>query len=190
MYHFYALIARMKFISRWGLMRSTVPENVAEHSLMTAVLAHALAAIGRDILHKHIDPAACAERALFHDCAEIFTGDLPTPVKYWSEGLREAYREAEEHSASRLLELLPPQLRGTLSRAIDERDDECGRVVRAADKLAAHIKCLEEIRMGNSEFEQAARQTLEKLAAMKCEEADYFREHFLPSFSLTLDDLR
>ena len=190
MYHFYALLSRMKTIRRWGLMHNTIPENVAEHTLMTALLAHSLAIIGRDVFNKETDPDACAARALFHDCAEIFTGDLPTPVKYWSQGLREAYREVEESSADRLLELLPPELRGAMTNLLRERDDESGRIVKAADKLSAHIKCLEELRMGNMEFKEAAAQTKSKLEEMDMAEVNYFIKNFLPSFSLTLDELR
>jgi 5'-deoxynucleotidase len=190
MAHFYALLARMKHIARWGLMRNVSPENVAEHTLMTALLAHALAAIGREVFGKDVSPDACAARALFHDCSEIFTGDLPTPVKYWSGRLREAYREAEEDGVSKLLALLPPELRGVMGEALAERDDETGRYVKAADKHSAHIKCLEELRMGNAEFALAARQTEQKLDEYNMPELAYFRERFLPSFSLTLDELR
>lgn len=188
-YHFYALLSRMKVIRRWGLMLNTTPENVAEHTLMTALLAHALALIGRDVYGRDTDPDACAARALFHDCGEILTGDLPTPVKYWNPALRDAYRELERYNVERLERLVPDELRPALSECLRPADGDTGRYVGAADKLSAHIKCLEELRQGNNEFKLAAAQTLRKVEEMRMEEADYFIAHFLPSFTLTLDEL-
>ena len=189
-HHLYALLSRMKVIRRWSLMLNTTPENVAEHTLMTALLAHALALIARDVYNKsEVDPDACAARALFHDCAEILTGDLPTPVKYWSPALRDAYREIEEHNVERLLSLAPDELRPGLETCLRPGDDIVERYVSAADKLSAHIKCLEELRQGNAEFRLAADQTRRKLENMRMEEVDYFIGHFLPSFALTLDEL-
>ena len=187
--HFYALLARQKHIRRWSLMRSATEETVAEHAIMTAYLAHALALIARDILHKEVNPEACVLHAMYHDCAEIFTGDLPTPVKYWSPGIRQAYREVEEHATERLLSFLPDEMRPALAEALREPEGEEGRIVSAADKLSAHIKCLEELRQGNSEFRLAAQQTLAKLKELNLPEINYFMTHFLPSFSLTLDEL-
>ncbi|MCL2031134.1 MAG: 5'-deoxynucleotidase [Oscillospiraceae bacterium] len=188
-HHLYALLSRMKVIRRWSLMLNATPENVAEHTLMTALLAHALALIARDVYGRAVSPDACAARALFHDCAEILTGDLPTPVKYWSPALREAYREVEEHNLERLLSLAPDELRSGLEACLRPAGEEVERYVAAADKLSAHIKCLEELRQGNAEFRLAAAQTLQKLKNMRMDEADYFIEHFLPAFSLTLDEL-
>lgn len=190
--HFYALIGRMRHIARWGLMRNTQPENLQEHSYMTAVLAHALCLIRREILHlPAADPDKAAAAALFHDAAEIYTGDLPTPVKYFDPELRAAYRRVEDSSEDRLLSLLPEELRAgydPLVRGTPD-DEDLSTAVRAADKLAAYIKCKEEGRAGNREFAPAAAQTLEKLRALGRPEVEWFLTHCAPSFGLTLDEL-
>lgn len=158
---------------------------------MVAVLAHALAVIRRDVLHLSADPEGAATAALFHDASEIFTGDLPTPVKYFTPELRTAYREVEHVAADRMLGMLPEALRGAYSPILRERYDETTRVlVKAADKLSAHIKCLEELKAGNREFQLAADQTRAAVDAMGLPEVDYFMEHFLPAFGLTLDELQ
>ena len=174
---FYALISRMRYIGRWGLMRNTFQENIQEHSHMVAVLAHALALIQRDILHEPADPDRCASAALFHDASEILTGDLPTPIKYYNPAIKQAYKQVEAISCEKLLALLP------------ESDEQVACIVKAADKLSAHIKCLEEQKAGNAEFDSAARQTREALEQMKLPCLDYFMEHCLDSFRLTLDEL-
>ncbi|MDR1669629.1 MAG: 5'-deoxynucleotidase [Oscillospiraceae bacterium] len=191
MHHFYAMMARMRHIRRWSLMENRSPENVAEHSLMTAVLAHALAVIGRDTYGRaDADPNACAAAAVFHDAPEILTGDLPTPVKYFSPGVREAYREVEDTAVAKLLSMLPEPMRGEYGAFLAPGEGYTAAIVRAADKLAAYIKCLEEERAGNAEFRDAARVTREKLDAMELPELKTFMTEFLPSFSLTLDELR
>ena len=190
MRHFYAMMARMRLIGRWSLMASRTPENVAEHSLMTAVLAHALASIARDIHGRaEPDPDVCAAAAIFHDAPEILTGDLPTPVKYFSPGIREAYREVESAGIEKLLSMLPEELRGRYRRFWEPGDAAVERIVHAADKLSAYVKCLEELRAGNGEFRDAARLTKEKLDAMDMPELETFFAEFLPSFSLTLDEM-
>ena len=188
---FFAYIARMKYIGRWGLMRNTVPENIQEHSHMVAVLAHALAVIRRDVFGGDIDPGQAAVLALYHDAPEILTGDLPTPVKYYNPEIRDAYREVETVSARRLLSMLPDALRPAYEPLLLE-DPESGyhAVVKAADKLSAYIKCVEELKAGNSEFRQAAEQTRQALEASPLPEVGYFLEHFMPGFELTLDELR
>jgi len=193
MYHFYALLARMKYIGRWSLMVSHYPENVAEHSLMTAVLAHALALIGREVFQNpQADPNACAAAALFHDAPEILTGDLPTPVKYFNPGIREAYGQVERAGVEKLLGMLPEHLRGTYAPFLTEEqgDPATARYVKAADKLSAYVKCKEELRAGNQEFRDAERVTAQKLREFAMPEIDYFMEHFLPSFALTVDELQ
>lgn len=190
MHHFYALLARMRHIGRWGLMHNTFPENLAEHSLMTAVLAHALALVRRDIFGEDCDPDACAAAALYHDASEIMTGDLPTPIKYWSPAIREAYREVELHSVDKLLGFLPEELRPAYEQSLRPADGGVRELVHAADKLSAYLKSAEELRAGNSEFKSAAHQTLEKLKEMKMKEIDYFLTYFYPSFTLTLDELQ
>ncbi|WP_302780720.1 5'-deoxynucleotidase [Intestinimonas butyriciproducens] len=190
-HHFFALISRMRYIGRWGLMRNTFEENIQEHSHMVAVLAHALAVIRRDVFGGDIDPGQAAALALYHDAPEILTGDLPTPVKYYNPEIRDAYREVETVSARRLLSMLPDALRPAYEPLLLE-DPESGyhAVVKAADKLSAYIKCVEELKAGNSEFRQAAEQTRQALEASPLPEVGYFLEHFMPGFELTLDELR
>lgn len=190
-HNFFALISRMRYIGRWGLMRNTFQENIQEHSHMVAVLAHALAVIRRDVFGGDIDPGQAAVLALYHDAPEILTGDLPTPVKYYNPEIRDAYREVETVSARRLLSMLPDALRPAYEPLLLE-DPESGyhAVVKAADKLSAYIKCVEELKAGNSEFRQAAEQTRQALEASPLPEVGYFLEHFMPGFELTLDELR
>ena len=158
---------------------------------MVAVLAHTLAVIRRDVLGVDCDPGAAAVAALYHDAPEIFTGDLPTPVKYYNPEIRDAYKAVEAVSADKLLSMLPPELRPAYAPWLREDYDLSLRaLVKAADKLSAHIKCVEEVKAGNNEFRQAAGQTLEAVEAMDLPEVDYFIEHFLPAFGLTLDELQ
>ena len=187
---FYALMGRMRYITRWGLMRNTFSENISEHSHITAVLAHALALIRRDILQlPGPDPDRCAVAALYHDASEIRTGDLPTPIKYYNPDIKTAYKQVERVAGERLLEMLPPELRESYAPLVLEEDRELEPIVKAADKLSAHIKCLEEQKAGNTEFDTAAKQTWEAMRAMKLPELDWFLEHCLSPFSLTLDQL-
>ena len=190
-YNFFALISRMRYIGRWGLMRNTFQENIQEHSHMVAVLAHALAVIRREVYGGEIDPGQAAVLALYHDAPEILTGDLPTPVKYYNPEIRDAYKEVEAVSARKLLALLPQELRGAYEPLLrEDADSQLHAIVKAADKLSAYIKCVEELKAGNSEFRQAAEQTLEVLKASPLPEVGYFMEHFMPGFSLTLDELQ
>ena len=187
---FYALMGRMRYITRWGLMRNTFSENISEHSHITAVLAHALALIRRDILQlPGPDPDRCAVAALYHDASEILTGDLPPPIKYYNPDIKTAYKQVERVAGERLLEMLPPELRESYAPLVLEDDRELEPIVKAADKLSAHIKCLEEQKAGNTEFDTAAKQTWEAMRAMKLPELDWFLEHCLSPFSLTLDQL-
>lgn len=188
-YKFFALISRMRYIARWGLMRNTFQENIQEHSHMVAVLAHALALIQRDILHEPADPERCAAAALFHDASEILTGDLPTPIKYYNPEIKKAYKQVEAVSCEKLLALLPQELRAGYAPLLMESDEDVAKIVKAADKLSAYIKCVEELKAGNSEFEAAARQTHQALCQMHMGCLDYFMAHFLESFRLTLDEL-
>lgn len=188
-FQFYALISRMRYITRWGLMRNTFSENVQEHSHMVAVLAHALALIRRDILGLPADPERCATAALFHDASEILTGDLPTPVKYFNPEIKQAYKQVERVSADKLLAMLPPALRESYAPLVHESDETVLPIVKAADKLSAHIKCIEELKAGNAEFESAAAQTRAALDALHLPELDWFLAHCMDAFSKNLDEL-
>jgi len=187
---FYALMGRMRYITRWGLMRNTFSENISEHSHMTAVLAHALALIRRDILKLPTpDPDRCAVAALYHDASEILTGDLPTPIKYYNPEIKEAYKQVEWVAGNRLLDMLPPELRASYEHYVLEDEEELLPFIKGADKLSAHIKCLEEQKAGNTEFDTAAKQTWEAMKAMGRPELDWFLDNCLGAFALNLDQL-
>ena len=187
---FYALMGRMRYITRWGLMRNTFSENISEHSHQVAVLAHALALIRREILHlPGPDPDRCAVAALYHDASEILTGDLPTPIKYYNPEIKSAYKQVERVAGQRLLAMLPQELVDCYAPMVLEEDPETTPIVKAADKLSAHIKCLEEQKAGNTEFDTAARQTWEAMKEANMPELDWFLEHCLAPFTLNLDQL-
>lgn len=187
---FYAHLARLRFIKRWGLMRNAVEEDVAQHSWEVAVLAHALAVIRRDVLGVPIDPNAVATRALFHDATEVITGDLPTPVKY-SPAMRQATSHLEHEVSQEMLALLPAAVRPALQDVMDHEHwpDDHAQLVKAADRLAAWLKCRAELRYGNAEFEQAAVQIKAKIDEHMTPEVRYFLDQFGPAFELTLDSL-
>ena len=188
--NFFAYISRMRYIGRWSLMRNSLPENIQEHSHMVAVLAHALGVIRRDLFHRPCDPNAAAAVALYHDSSEILTGDLPTPIKYHSDEIRDAYKQVEELACRKLLDTLPAELRPAYEELlVGQTQRELHELVKAADKLSAYIKCIEERRAGNDEFLSAERQTRAALEACGLPEVDYFLEHFIPAFELTLDEL-
>ena len=187
---FYALMGRMRYITRWGLMRNSFSENIQEHSHQVAVLAHALALIRRDILHLPTpDPDRCAVAALYHDASEILTGDLPTPIKYYNPDIRIAYKQVERIAGERLLQMLPEELRASYEHYVLEDDEDLEPFVKGADKLSAHIKCLEEQKAGNTEFDTAAKQTWDAMKAMNRPELDWFLEHCLAAFALNIDQL-
>ena len=189
---FFAMLSRMKYINRWALMRNTRIENICEHSHDVAVLAHALALLQNRRFDGKIDAQACVMLSVYHDAPEILTGDLPTPVKYDNPAIREAYRQVETVSTNKLLSLLPEDLKAEYSRWLlpDKRAFyEELRIVKAADKLAALIKCIEEIKQGNREFAKARQSTEASLREMKISAVDCFLEEFLPTYELTLDEL-
>ena len=187
---FYALLGRMRYITRWGLMRNTFAENIQEHSHQVAVLAHALALIRRDILDlPGADPDKCAVAALYHDASEILTGDMPTPIKYYNPDIKDAYKQVEHIAGNRLLQMLPPQLRQSYEHLVLEDDEEVLPTVKAADKLSAHIKCLEEQKAGNTEFDSAAAATRKALEATGLPEVQWFLENCLEPFTRNLDQL-
>ena len=188
---FYALLGRMRYITRWGLMRNTFSENIQEHSHQVAVLAHALALIRREILGLPApDPDRCAVAALYHDASEILTGDLPTPIKYYNPDIKDAYKQVERIAGNRLLDMLPPQLRESYEHLVLEDDKDLEPIVKGADKLSAYIKCVEEQKAGNTEFDSAAAQTMQSLKAMGRDELDWFIENCLPAFSLNMDQIQ
>ena len=186
---FFALAARMRNIRRWGLMRNSFEENLLEHSQMTAVLAHALAVIRRDVFGLDADPDGAAAAALFHDMSEIITGDMPTPVKYLNEDIRRSYKAVESQAEAQLLQLLPGEMRPAYVELLRGGSGETHDLVKAADKLAAYIKCIEELRAGNEEFRSAEGQIRAALEASELPEIAYFMERFLPPFGMTLDEL-
>ncbi len=188
-YSFFAFISRMKNIDCWSLMRNSFRENLQEHSHMVAVLAHALAVIGRDIFGKDTDPNAAAAAALFHDASEILTGDMPTPVKYYGNGITAVYKQVEKIAAQKLVGTLPPVMQNEYAALLDEESSPQRDIIKAADRLAAYIKCLEELRAGNEEFRSAANQTRRKLETMELPEVDYFLNNFIHAFEMTLDEL-
>ncbi len=187
---FFALISRMKYINRWSTMRSTITENISEHSLDVAFISHALALIRNRRFGGNVDPERCALLAMYHDVTEIITGDLPTPIKYYSREIRGAYDEVEKKAEQKLVSRLPEDLqddyRPLFSRT--EEESELWDLVKAADKISALIKCIEERQMGNTEFRSAERSTLEAIKALKVPEADVFLEEFIPAYSMTIDE--
>ena len=187
---FYALLGRMRNIGRWGLMRNTFSENIQEHSHQVAVLAHALALIRRDILHlEGPDPDRCAVAALYHDVSEVLTGDLPTPIKYYNPSIKEAYKQVERIAGERILDMLPQPLRDSYSPLVLGEEASVHLIVKAADKLSAYIKCVEEQKAGNTEFDSAAKLSMAAMKEMALPELDWFIEECLPAFSLNLDQL-
>ena len=187
---FYALLGRMRYITRWGLMRNTFSENIQEHSHQVAVLAHALALIRREILHlEGPDPDKCAVAALYHDASEILTGDLPTPIKYYNPEIKDAYKQVERIAGERLLQMLPPELTDSYRAYVLEEDEAITPIVKAADKLSAYIKCVEEQKAGNTEFDSAAAQTMESMKDMAMPELTWFIDNCLTPFTLNLDQL-
>ncbi len=187
---FYALLGRMRYITRWGLMRNSFSENIQEHSYQVAVLSHGLALIRREILGlEGPDPDRCAVAALYHDATEILTGDLPTPIKYYNSSIKDAYKQVEHIAGDQLLRMLPPPLQASYEHLVQENDSVVEPIVKAADKLSAYIKCVEELKAGNTEFESAARQTMDAMHAMRRPELEWFLQECLPAFSRNLDEL-
>ena len=186
---FFAMMARMKYIDRWGLMNNTRTENISEHSLETAMLAHALVTIANVRFDAGLDADRAAVIGLFHDAGEIITGDMPTPVKYYNPAIRSAYKEVEKVAEDKLIAMLPEDLRAVYRPIISCDDSQLERYVKAADKLSALIKCIEEVRMGNNEFNQAKTATEQALFAMQLPALEVFMRECLPAYYLTLDEL-
>ena len=187
---FYAYLDRMKFIRRWQLMRSTRDENIMEHSHQVAVLTHALVSIENDVYGGHVDAGKAVLYALYHEVSEVMTGDMPTPVKYFNGQLHGEYAKVEQLAVDKIAATLPDELKGSVYPYLQaDKASEEYAFVKAADKLSAYLKCLEELRSGNSEFVQAEKTIGKALREKMMRAVDYFFEHFIPAFSLTLDEL-
>lgn len=184
------MVNRMKLIDRWALMRNTSKENIAEHSHSVAVIAHALALIGNKKFGKSYDANKAALLALYHDTTEVITGDMPTPVKYYNDEIKDVYKDIEHIAGQRLLSMLPEEFREDYEPLFEpEKEDEpLWALVKAADKISALIKCIEEHRMGNLEFEKALEAQEQKIEKIELDEVKYFTQHFLPAYYETLDE--
>ena len=189
-YHFYAVMSRMKYIDRWSLMRNTRNENLSEHSLEVAMIAHALCVIHNRCFGGSINVERAAVIAMYHDCTEIITGDLPTPIKYSSKTLRKAYADIDKEAAFQLLSTLPDYMQEEMREVIlpQGEDEYMLRLIKAADKLSALIKCIEEIQMGNNEFRKAREESEKYLARLDIPEVGIFIRDFMPSYELPLDE--
>ena len=189
-YDFFAFLSRMRYISRWGLMRNTVPENIQEHSLDVAVIAHALAMIRNTYFEGSLDPSRAALYGIFHDASEIFTGDMPTPVKHFNPDFKRSFHQLEDTARNKLLAMLPPELAREYEPLFFFDDqEEYALLVKAADRIAALTKCIEEGKSGNREFRRAEAEHFEQLSASKLPEVIYFLEKLLPGYRLSLDEL-
>ena len=187
-YHFYAMLSRMKNIYRWGLMRNTKQENLSEHSLEVAVISHALAIIENKKLGGSVDAEKAAVIAMYHDASEIITGDMPTPIKYYNPEIKSVYKQIESVAEDKLLSYLPDYIKEEMAPVFKEIPADIAVLIKAADKISAYIKCLEELKMGNREFAVAAEATKSAIAVLDCRAADIFMEEFIPSFNLSLDE--
>ncbi|MFZ4831615.1 5'-deoxynucleotidase [Rouxiella sp. Mn2063] len=189
--HFFAHLSRMKLIGRWPLMRNVRTENVSEHSLQVAFVAHALALIKNRKFNGNLNAERVALLAMYHDASEVLTGDLPTPIKYYNPQISHEYKKIEKIAQQKLIEMLPEDLQDDFRCLIDENhysDDEKS-TVKQADALCAYLKCLEELEAGNNEFKLAKARLEKTLAQRQSPEMDYFMEVFIPSFSLSLDEI-
>ena len=191
MSHFFAYLARMKFINRWGLMRNTHAENIQEHSLQVAMIAHGLAIVKNRLFDGEVDPERVAVLAVYHDAGEVITGDLATPIKYFNPKIKEAYDEIEVVANQKLLDMLPEELRPDYKAFFFAQLDDSAawKLVKAADKICAYLKCLEEMKAGNEEFAKAEIAVRREIEQLELPEVDYFMDKFIASFSLTLDEL-
>ncbi len=189
-YDFYAYLDRMKYIKRWQLMRSVREENIMEHSQSVAVLAHALAVIHNKCFNGSVDVSKTVLYAMYHETSEVMTGDLPTPIKYYNRSIHGAYKELEHSACKKIMEMLPSEMREEISSyVLADEDSKEYKFVKAADRLAAYIKCLEEMRLGNKEFSKAKKSIEEDLHSRNMPEVEYFFKYFIPSFNVTLDEL-
>lgn len=189
MYKFFAYLNRMKYINRWGLMHSAMTENIMEHSHQVAVVAHALATISNVYFGGNLDANSITVKALFHETSEVLTGDLPTPIKYFNPEIRDAYKKLESYSNDRLLQHLPSELSAEYAKIIDGKDEIENKFVKYADKICAYIKCIDEVKMSNTEFYKAEKSIRNEIRNYQCPEVDYFMDNFIEAYRLSLDDL-
>lgn len=190
-FHFFAFLSRMKYINRWGLMRNTYTENIQEHSLQVAIIAHGLAVIRNTYFNGEINPERVAILAIFHDCNEIITGDMPTPIKYYNPQISKIYKDIEDISKEKIISMLPEEMADEYYSLFfkNPEDIDCWKLVKAADRISAYIKCIEEVKAGNNEFKKASEAILKTIKEIELEEVLYFMEKFLPSFNLSLDEI-
>ena len=190
-FHFFAFVSRMKYINRWGLMRNTFTENVQEHSLQVAMIAHGLAVIRNTYFNGEINPERVAILAMFHDCNEIITGDMPTPIKYYNPQISKIYKDIEDISKEKIISMLPEEMADEYYSLFfkNPEDVECWKLVKAADRISAYIKCIEEVKAGNTEFKKASESILDTIMEIELEEVKYFMEKFIPGFYLSLDEI-
>lgn len=190
-YHFFAMLSRMKYINRWALMRNTHVENISEHSLEVATVAHSLAVIHNKRFGGNVNADRVAVLGVFHDAPEIITGDMPTPVKYYSKQIRDAYSSVEDNACQALLDMIPEDIREEYKPFFikQEEDRRLWKFVKAADKICAYTKCLEEAKAGNHDFDKAAKTNLKSLQELDMPEVNCFMEDFIPSYGLTLDEM-
>lgn len=190
MSNFFAFLDRMKYIKRWQLMRSVREENIMEHSQQVALFAHALAVINNKVFGGTADAEKTVLYAVYHECSEVLTGDLPTPIKYFNNSIHGAYKQLEDRAVDKLVDTLPEELKGELALSMKpDTNSEEYKLMKAADRLAAYVKCLEELRCGNSEFAKAKKSIEDDLKSRNIPEVGYFFQNFIPAFSLTLDEL-
>lgn len=190
MYKFFAFINRMKYIKRWSLMRSVREENIMEHSQQVAVIAHALALINNKIYNGNADVGKTVLLAQYHEVGEVITGDLPTPIKYFNPEIKNAYKDLEKGASERLLNMLPDTLKEEYREYILPNEESFEyKLVKAADRLAAYLKCVEEVKAGNSEFKKARSTIGLELKNLKRPEVDYYLKEFASAFDLSLDEL-
>ena len=188
-HHFFAYVSRLRYIRRWGLMRSVMPENDAEHSLQVAMIAHAIAIMGRDNYGRQVNTEHVLALGVYHDVSEVITGDMPTPVKYQTDELRKSYKDVERMANERLLSMLPEGLRGAYAPYLTAPADYDRQVVKAADSISAYLKCIEEEGYGNNEFTAAKQSIAQSIEQLGIPEAEDFLREFAPSFVLPLDTL-
>lgn len=190
-FEFFAMISRMKYIERWALMRNSISENISEHSLEVGILAHGLAVIGNRRLGKNYSEERAALLGLYHDATEILTGDMPTPVKYYNTDILDAFRKVEDNAARRLLSMLPQDLTEDFKGIFfpKKEEEDLWKLVKAADKLSALIKCIEEEKLGNGEFASAKKAVEEFLEQMALPEVEIFQKEFLSAYEISLDEL-